>query len=80
MPADMPIEQAKSDRALWMFFPLCRSCTDQDNGLCCTVWRGTLGLGMVGAIKQANPKCLVVLDMNDDRLAKAKRVQEQTSL
>lgn len=33
---------------------------------------GTLGLGMVGAIRQANPKCLVVLDLNDERLAKAK--------
>ena len=34
---------------------------------------GTLGLGMVGAIKQHNPKCLVVLDMNDERLALAKK-------
>jgi len=33
---------------------------------------GTLGLGMVGAIKQRNPKCLVVLDLNDNRLAIAK--------
>jgi len=33
---------------------------------------GTLGLGMVGAIKQANPACLVVLDMQEARLAKAK--------
>lgn len=33
---------------------------------------GTLGLGMVGALKQANPKCLVVLDMNDERLEKAR--------
>ncbi len=33
---------------------------------------GTLGLGMVGAIKQHNPKTLVVLDMNDARLEKAK--------
>jgi 2-desacetyl-2-hydroxyethyl bacteriochlorophyllide A dehydrogenase len=33
---------------------------------------GTLGLGMVGAIKQRNPKTLVVLDMNDARLEKAK--------
>lgn len=33
---------------------------------------GTLGLGMVGAIKQRNPKTLVVLDMNDTRLNKAK--------
>lgn len=34
---------------------------------------GTLGLGMVGAIKQHNPKCLVVLDMKDERLALAKK-------
>ncbi|HIR92027.1 MAG TPA: alcohol dehydrogenase catalytic domain-containing protein [Candidatus Egerieimonas intestinavium] len=33
---------------------------------------GTLGLGMVGAIRQKNPKLLIVLDMNDARLAKAK--------
>ena len=33
---------------------------------------GTLGLGMVGAIRQHNPKTLVVLDMNDARLEKAK--------
>jgi len=34
---------------------------------------GTLGLGMVGAIKQRNPKCLVALDLNDDRLKLAKK-------
>lgn len=34
---------------------------------------GTLGLGMVGAIKQHNPKCLVVLDMKDERLELAKK-------
>ncbi len=33
---------------------------------------GTLGLGMVGAIRQHNPKRLVVLDMKDERLEKAK--------
>ncbi|MCI8986094.1 MAG: alcohol dehydrogenase catalytic domain-containing protein [Lachnospiraceae bacterium] len=33
---------------------------------------GTLGLGMVGALRQANPRCLVVLDRKDDRLEKAK--------
>lgn len=33
---------------------------------------GTLGLGMVGAIKQRNPKMLIVLDMVDGRLDKAK--------
>lgn len=34
---------------------------------------GTLGLGMVGAIRQRNPKCLVVLDMKDERLELAKK-------
>ena len=34
---------------------------------------GTLGLGMIGAIKQRNPKKLIVLDMNDHRLEMAKR-------
>ncbi len=34
---------------------------------------GTLGLGMVGVIKQKNPQKLVVLDMKDDRLELAKK-------
>ncbi len=34
---------------------------------------GTLGLGMIGAIKQRNPRKLIVLDMNDHRLEMAKR-------
>lgn len=34
---------------------------------------GTLGLGMVGAIRQCNPRRLVVLDLNDERLAYARR-------
>lgn len=33
---------------------------------------GTLGLGMVGALKLRNPKLLIVLDMVDARLAKAR--------
>lgn len=34
---------------------------------------GTLGLGMVGAIHQRNPKLLIVLDYNDHRLEIAKK-------
>lgn len=34
---------------------------------------GTLGLGMIGAIKKSGPDKLVVLDLNDDRLALAKQ-------
>ncbi|MDD5017080.1 MAG: alcohol dehydrogenase catalytic domain-containing protein [Eubacteriales bacterium] len=34
---------------------------------------GTLGLGMVGAIHQHNPKDFIVLDMNDKRLELAKK-------
>ena len=33
---------------------------------------GTLGLGMIGAIKKRNPKKFIVLDMNDMRLDKAR--------
>ena len=33
---------------------------------------GTLGLGMVGALKMRNPKKLIVLDMVDERLEKAR--------
>lgn len=34
---------------------------------------GTLGLGMVGAIKLRNPKTLIVLDMKEERLELAKK-------
>ena len=34
---------------------------------------GTLGLGMVGAIRQHNPALFIVLDLNDERLEKAKK-------
>lgn len=34
---------------------------------------GTLGLGMIGAIKKSGPNKLVVLDMKDDRLELAKK-------
>lgn len=35
---------------------------------------GTLGLGIVGGLRQRNPKQLIVLDLDDDRLAHAKRL------
>ena len=34
---------------------------------------GTLGLGMIGAIKQKNPKTLIALDMKNDRLELARK-------
>lgn len=34
---------------------------------------GTLGLGMIGALKKSGPDKLVVLDLNEDRLALAKK-------
>lgn len=33
---------------------------------------GCLGLGMITAAKRKNPKCLIALDLNDERLLKAK--------
>jgi 2-desacetyl-2-hydroxyethyl bacteriochlorophyllide A dehydrogenase len=72
VPKDMPIEKA----VLVEPFGCSYHCVQRAN-ICNTdtvvlSGAGTLGLGMVGAIKQRNPKTLVVLDMKDERLAKAK--------
>lgn len=72
VPADMPIEQA----ALIEPYGCSLHCVDRANishaDFVVLSGVGTLGLGMVGGLVQAGPKCLVVLDMNDSRLAKAK--------
>lgn len=71
-PADMPIEQA----LLIEPFGCSKHCVDRaqitNEDFVVLSGAGTLGLGMVGAIKKRNPAKLVVLDLNDMRLAKAK--------
>jgi len=72
VPADMPIEQAALIEPYACSFHCVERAQITTRDFVVQSGVGTLGLGMVGAIKQANPKCLVVLDMNDERLAKAK--------
>ena len=64
VPDDMPIEKA----ALIEPYGCSFHCVDRAQ----ITPRDFVVLGMVGAIRQANPKCLVCLDMQDARLEKAK--------
>lgn len=72
VPADMPIEQAALIEPYACSFHCVERAQIKTTDVVVQSGVGTLGLGMVGAIKQANPKCLIVLDMNDERLQKAK--------
>ncbi|MEA5068534.1 MAG: alcohol dehydrogenase catalytic domain-containing protein, partial [Christensenellaceae bacterium] len=72
IPADMPVEQA----LLVEPYACSKHCVDRaqitNEDMVVLSGAGTLGLGMVGAIKKRNPAKLIVLDMNDVRLEKAK--------
>ncbi len=72
IPQDMPIEKA----LLIEPYACSKHCVDRANitneDFVVLSGAGTLGLGMVGAIKKRNPDVLVVLDLNNARLAKAK--------
>lgn len=73
IPADMPLEKA----LLIEPYACSKHCVDRadvsNEDFVVLAGAGTLGLGMVGAIKKRNPAALIVLDMNDKRLAKAKQ-------
>lgn len=73
VPADMPIEKAALIEPYACAFHCVQRAQATPLDLVVLSGAGTLGLGMVGALKQANPKCLVVLDLNDARLEKAKQ-------
>ncbi|MDR1795886.1 MAG: alcohol dehydrogenase catalytic domain-containing protein [Clostridiales Family XIII bacterium] len=72
VPPGMPVEQA----VLIEPYGCSWHCVDRANiqnvDTVVLSGAGTLGLGMVGAIRQKNPKNFVVLDMVDARLEKAK--------
>lgn len=72
VPDDIPIEKAILVEPFGCSFHCVERAQIGVRDLVVLSGAGTLGLGMVGVIKQHNPKCLVVLDMNDKRLAKAK--------
>lgn len=73
VPTELPIEKA----ILIEPFACSKHAVDRGNisneDVVVLSGAGTLGLGMVGAIKIKNPKTLVVLDMKDDRLELAKK-------
>lgn len=72
VPKDMPLKQA----LLIEPYGCSKHCVDRaqigSEDIVVLSGAGTLGLGMVTYAKMRNPKKLIVLDMNDDRLAKAK--------
>lgn len=72
VPDDMPIEQAALIEPYSCSYHCVERAQAKPTDFVVLSGVGTLGLGMVGAMKQCNPKCLVVLDMNETRLAKAK--------
>lgn len=72
VPADMPVEKAALIEPYACAFHCVDRAQPKTTDFVVQSGAGTLGLGMIGALRQANPKCLVVLDMNDERLKKAK--------
>lgn len=73
VPKDIPTEKA----ILIEPYACSKHCVDRGNisneDVVVLSGAGTLGLGMVGAIRLKNPKTLVVLDMKDERLELAKK-------
>ena len=72
VPANMPIEKAALIEPYACSFHCVERAQITTRDVVVLSGAGTLGLGMVGAIRQANPSLFIVLDMNDARLAKAK--------
>lgn len=72
IPKDLPIEKAVLIEPFSCSLHGVRQADIQVEDVVVLAGAGTLGLGMVGAIKKRNPKALIVLDMVDARLEKAK--------
>ena len=72
VPQDMPIAQAALIEPYACSFHCVERAQVKTTDVVVQSGVGTLGLGMIGALRQANPKCLIALDMSDERLAKAK--------
>lgn len=73
VPKDMPIEKAILIEPFGCSFHCVERANVTPLDTVVLSGAGTLGLGMIGAIKRHNPKCLVVLDMKDERLDLAKK-------
>lgn len=73
VPKDMPIEKAALIEPYACSFHCMQRAQVTPVDVVVLAGVGPLGLGLVGAVKQCNPKCLIVLDINEDRLALAKK-------
>jgi len=73
VPNDIPIEKAVLIEPYGCSFHCVERAQIKITDVVVLSGAGTLGLGMVGAIKQNNPKLLIVLDMNAKRLELAKK-------
>jgi len=73
VPDDMPIESAILIEPFGCAYHCVERSRAGNEDVVVMSGAGTLGLGMVGALRQRNPKLLIVLDMKDERLALAKK-------
>lgn len=73
VPDDLTIEQAVLIEPLSCSLHGVRRSNATVDDIVVLAGAGTLGLGMVGALHMRNPKTLIVLDLNDSRLALAKK-------
>lgn len=73
VPNDIPIEKAVLIEPYGCSFHCVERAQIKITDVVVLSGAGTLGLGMVGAIKQSNPKLFIVLDMNTKRLELAKK-------
>lgn len=74
VPADMPVEKAALIEPYACAFHCVDRAQPKTTDFVVQSGAGTLGLGMIGALRQANPKCLVVLVMTMSSLEKSKGI------
>ncbi|MBC2311637.1 MDR/zinc-dependent alcohol dehydrogenase-like family protein [Listeria booriae] len=73
VPEDLPIEKAILIEPYACSFHAVQRANIQLGDVVVLAGAGTLGLGMIGAIKKSGPQKLIVLDLFDDRLELAKK-------
>lgn len=72
VPEDLPIEKAILIEPYACSYHAVERAQIKLGDVVVLAGAGTLGLGMIGAIKKSGPEKLIVLDLFDDRLEKAK--------
>ncbi|VFS47291.1 Sorbitol dehydrogenase [Budvicia aquatica] len=73
VPDDLPLEKAILIEPYACSFHAVQRANIKLGDVVVLAGAGTLGLGMIGAIKKSGPAKLIVLDLSDERLALAKK-------